>query len=39
VILEEVEEAPHVWHHFVPTVPEAITAIERIGAFVSRHSN
>lgn len=39
VILEEVEEAPHVWHHFVPTVPEAITAIERIGAFVRRHSN
>jgi epsilon-lactone hydrolase len=34
VFLEEEEGAPHVWHHFVATIPEAVTAIARIGAFV-----
>jgi len=38
VTLEIEEGAPHVWHHFVPTVPEAVTAIERIGAFVRNHT-
>ncbi len=38
VILEEEEQAPHVWHHFVPTIPEAVTAIDRIGAFVREHT-
>ena len=39
VILEEVAEAPHVWHQFAPTIPEAVTAIARIGAFVRRQTS
>lgn len=37
VTLEIEEGAPHVWHHFAPKVPEALAAIERIGAFLRRH--
>lgn len=39
VTLEEEDQAPHVWHHFVPTIPEAVTAIARIGTFVRRHTS
>jgi epsilon-lactone hydrolase len=38
VTLEIEEGAPHVWHHFAPRIPEALAAIERIGAFVRRHT-
>ena len=38
VTLEVEEGAPHVWHHFVPTIPEAVSAIARIGAFVRIHT-
>jgi len=29
---------PHVWHAFVPFVPEARQAIEHIGAFVRQRT-
>jgi acetyl esterase/lipase len=38
VTLEIEPEAPHVWHHAAPTVPEALAAIRRIGAFVLVHA-
>jgi monoterpene epsilon-lactone hydrolase len=28
---------PHVWHLFVPMLPEAHLALDRIGAFAQRH--
>lgn len=38
VTLEIEQGAPHVWHHFAPRLPEAVAAIDRIGAFVRRHT-
>jgi len=38
VELEIEDGAPHVWHHLVPLVPEGMAAIQRIGAFVRRHT-
>ncbi len=37
--LEIEDGAPHVWHHAVPLLPEAMAAIDRIGAFVQQHSD
>jgi alpha/beta hydrolase fold len=34
VELEIWPRMPHVWHVFVPLIPEARRAIERVGAFV-----
>jgi acetyl esterase/lipase len=34
VELEIWPRMPHVWHVFVPLIPEARRAIERIGSFV-----
>lgn len=39
VLLEEEEDAPHVWHHFVPTIPEAVTAVARVGQFVRERTS
>jgi monoterpene epsilon-lactone hydrolase len=30
---------PHVWHHMVPDVPEALTSIRKAGAFIKQHSS
>jgi acetyl esterase/lipase len=38
VILEVWPDMPHVWHAFAPFLPEALLAIERIGAFVRKHA-
>ena len=38
VTLEVWLEMPHVWHAFAPFLPEALLAIERIGAFVRKHA-
>jgi epsilon-lactone hydrolase len=38
VELEVWGRVPHVWHLFVPILPEAHRAIARIGDFVQRHS-
>lgn len=38
VTLEIEDGAPHVWHHFAPTVPEALRAIERAGTFMRQHT-
>jgi epsilon-lactone hydrolase len=38
VELEIWPRMPHVWHAFVPLIPEARRAIERIGAFVRRRT-
>jgi epsilon-lactone hydrolase len=35
VELEIWPRMPHVWHLFAPVMPEARSAIERIGAFVT----
>lgn len=37
VTLEVEEGAPHVWHHYLPALPEAAAAVGRIAAFVRRH--
>lgn len=37
--LEIEDGAPHVWHHAVPLLPEAMAAIDRIGAFVQQHAD
>jgi acetyl esterase/lipase len=37
VTLEIWPEMPHVWHAFAPFLPEAVQAIDRIGAFVRKH--
>jgi len=36
VELEIWRRMPHVWHLFVPVLPEAHRAIARIGAFIRR---
>jgi acetyl esterase/lipase len=36
VTLEIWPEMPHVWHAFAPFLPEAVQAIDRIGAFVRK---
>jgi len=38
VELEIWPRMPHVWHAFVPFVPEARQAIEHIGAFVRQRT-
>ena len=37
--LEVEDGAPHVWHHAVPLLPEAMAAIDRIGTFVQHHTD
>lgn len=37
--LEIEDGAPHVWHHAVPLLPEAMAAIDRIGTFVQQHTD
>ena len=37
VRMEVVEEAPHVWHHLVPNVPEAVTSIRQASQFITGH--
>ncbi len=39
VTLEKGEGLIHVWHLFGPEIPEAIDAIDRIGAFVRKHTS
>jgi acetyl esterase/lipase len=39
VTLEKAEGLIHVWQLFGPEVPEAIDAIDRIGAFVRKHTS
>jgi acetyl esterase/lipase len=39
VTLEKGEGLIHVWHLFGPDVPEARDAVERIGAFVRKHTH
>ena len=38
VVLEIEQGAPHVWHHFLPMLPEAAAAVERIAAFLRQRS-
>jgi len=39
VTLEKGEGLIHVWHLFGPDVPESVEAIERVGAFVRKHTS
>lgn len=39
VTLEVEPGAPHVWHHFLPMLPEAVAAVERIAAFLRQRSD
>ena len=39
VTLEKGEGLIHVWHLFGPNVPESVEALERIGAFVRKHTS
>ncbi len=38
VALEIWPRMPHVWHAFAPTIPEALRAIARIGAFIQQET-
>ncbi|MDD9915199.1 MAG: alpha/beta hydrolase fold domain-containing protein, partial [Rhodospirillaceae bacterium] len=33
-VLEVWDDMPHVWHMFAPKLPEAVQALESVGAFV-----
>ncbi len=37
VTMDIVDDAPHVWHHLVPEVPESVTAIGQAARFITDH--